>query len=89
MKCTAECGILFPSPYGEVGFDHDIVREYNAYTKSFRPLTGKLVLIRTAKKVYEQLKNGFRPLTGKLVLIGMTKENFVLIPVVSVPLRGS
>ena len=61
----------FPSPYGEVGFDHGIPENCISFVKScFRPLTGKLVLIQ--KWLRKSLSRGlesFRPLTGKLVLI--------------------
>ena len=40
MVCKA-----FPSPYGEVGFDHQLLSERLETFRSFRPLTGKLVLI--------------------------------------------
>ena len=38
--------LMFPSPYGEVGFDQDSdTDEYARQTSRFRSLTGKLVLI--------------------------------------------
>ena len=41
-----------------------------AMTKSFRPLTGIMVLIGGSKKDAEKiLEAGFRPLTGIMVLI--------------------
>ena len=56
--------------------------------KSFRPLTGKLVLIYVEASDIDKTCVCFRPLTGKLVLIvdGNASGEFTW---VSVPLRGS
>ena len=58
---------------------------------SFRPLTGKLVLIELFDKINSKILSiRFRPLTGKLVLI-VPRElvDNAGFPSVSVPLRGS
>ena len=49
---------LFPSPYGEVGFDRLSLMILSCPFSSFRPLTGKLVLIPVAQNPY------FPPLTA-------------------------
>ena len=57
---------------------------------SFRPLTGKLVLILSPFSLDTLMAVCcFRPLTGKLVLIETTKEKRAQRWNVSVPLRGS
>ena len=61
---------MCPSPYGEVGFNRaKTLREAKIEAASFRPLTGKLVLIRILILPFLQKALCFRPLTGKLVLI--------------------
>ncbi len=50
--------VEFPSPYGEVGFDLTYNPRIVCECTSFRPLTGKLVLIPVAQNPY------FPPLTA-------------------------
>ena len=56
----------FPSPYGEVGFDLNNlfadVRKNNLYC--FRPLTGKLVLIKAARDAIAKAEEVSVPLRG-------------------------
>ena len=65
-----ELSYEFPSPYGEVGFDLMYAQLNKIESLSFRPLTGKLVLILFSSSIHSfQRLMSFRPLTGKLVLI--------------------
>ena len=69
----------FPSPYGEVGFDlMPLQRQRNGMVVSFRPLTGKLVLITTCaingyKEYFESFPSpygevGFDPLSPRILI---------------------
>ena len=80
----------FPSPYGEVGFDHYTFEVgYTRHYGSFRPLTGKLVLIREGNRKKEQQPNMFPSPYGEVGFDQDKKWKKKTHSKVSVPLRGS